>query len=177
MPSCWNHAFATLIARKLVADINAIIGACARSVAMQRAVDIVAAMQAGSVQPTLVTYNTLLHAYDRMRLTSKAFEALEAMQANRIEPDVLSFTSLVSACGRTREADRARHVLSTMQASRVEPNLFTYSALMAAYKIWGSRSCSKHVGRDDGGDIGARRCLLQFCCTCLCAVGPTSRCV
>ncbi|CAE7235308.1 unnamed protein product [Symbiodinium natans] len=130
---------------KVVADINTLIGACARSVAMQRAVDIVAAMQEDGVRPTLVTYNNLLHVYDRMSMPSRALNVFQDMQDTLVEPDVISFTSLVHTLGKSTQVDRAHRVLSTMQARHVEPNVFTFSALIAAYEKLGDAKVACEV--------------------------------
>jgi len=54
-------------------------------------------MQAAGVTPDVVTYSSLISAYDEGEQWQKADEAFKQMQAAGVTPDVVTYSSLISA--------------------------------------------------------------------------------
>lgn len=83
-------------------------GRLARDV--ERAFEVYETMQERGIEPTAVTYNSLINACIQARDVEQAFEVYETMQERGIEPDAVTYTSLINACIQARGVKQAFEV-------------------------------------------------------------------
>uniref|UniRef100_A0A7S1IQ40 Pentatricopeptide repeat-containing protein-mitochondrial domain-containing protein n=1 Tax=Eutreptiella gymnastica TaxID=73025 RepID=A0A7S1IQ40_9EUGL len=96
----------------------------------QRAEKLWIAMRAAGVQPSVVTYNTMISVYHRTGEWQKARAMYKHMVQKGLEPDQTTFNSLICAFGRGGQFSHAIHTFHEMQQAGFTPNVVTFSALI-----------------------------------------------
>merc|ERR1719162_744362 len=101
-------------------------------------------MKAHSVQPNMVTYNTILNAFAQCGAMERAPALLEDMKMATppLEPDVVTYSTLVKGFCNSGNFDRAMLILKEMQASgKHEADEVLYNSLL--------EGCAKEHRPDD----------------------------
>merc|ERR1719203_623870 len=114
-----------------IATYNALIDACARSCDMTRVPGLLEAMVEQNIEPTVITYSTILKGYCQENRLDKAFDLLEEMkQSSKYQPDEITYNTLIDGCARYGLYDRGVLLLREMQEAGVRPSNFTLSVLV-----------------------------------------------
>jgi pentatricopeptide repeat protein len=110
---------------------NTLIDACARSQEMFRIPTLLKEMDRQGIEPTVITYSTILKGYCMENKLEKAFEVLEDMKrSQKFLPDEITYNSLLDGCARHGLFERGMSVLADMEESGVVPSNFTLSLLV-----------------------------------------------
>jgi pentatricopeptide repeat protein len=114
--------------------------ACGDPAGGRRAVEVLNSMRRQSVerstvQPDIVSYNTVLTALNRSREPSNAETILRDLILNpeSPRPNSRSFASVISAWSEQGNAKRALTVLDLMPQADCEPNTFIYNAVLQGF--------------------------------------------
>jgi pentatricopeptide repeat domain-containing protein 1 len=91
-------------------------------------------MRAAGVQPTVITYNALISAYEKGAQWERAKAAFEEMKAVGVQPTVITYSALISAYGKGAQWERARATFEEMRAVGVQPDRPTYNPLLTV--LW-----------------------------------------
>jgi pentatricopeptide repeat domain-containing protein 1 len=84
----------------------------------------------GYVEPSLVTFNTLISACGKAGQFSEALELHAKMQARGLKPDNFTVCSLITAAANAGRAPDAAAIFQDFCASGGRPNTVTYNALV-----------------------------------------------
>ncbi|BDA50928.1 probable pentatricopeptide repeat-containing protein At2g31400, chloroplastic [Coccomyxa sp. Obi] len=89
-------------------------------------------MAAEGLQPTRVTFNTLLKACMRAKDAARADEVLTWMQERSCQGDEFTYNTYIKAASYSGDVERALRVLPRMAASGVEPTPAVWGSLIVA---------------------------------------------
>lgn len=122
-------ALARCAAEKVVPDVL-LYTMLMRCYAKQRnypsARQVLTRMQAAGVQPTVVTYNTLLSC------CGNGIQAQRLVQDMVVPPDVVTYNTLLSCYKHSPGSRRTMYgVVATMRAAGLKPDLVTYNTLLS----------------------------------------------
>lgn len=117
------------------------IHACSLDLNMsaERASDLYQEMTERGLQPTLETFNSLIHVYaSRKDYFTEAWRISESMQRNNIQMDKTTWHGLLSACVTNRDIGRARTLVRELfrlggTQEAWQPDGITYQLLFRAY--------------------------------------------
>ncbi|KAG0587095.1 hypothetical protein KC19_2G140400 [Ceratodon purpureus] len=98
----------------------------------EEAFEMKAAMGRLGVQPSVVTYSTLINCCVKLGDMERAYSLLAEMKTNGIEPNAHCYNPLIMGFGSQERLDRALEVLKEMLAAGVQPDSYTYSMLIFA---------------------------------------------
>ncbi|CAL8462833.1 g2367 [Coccomyxa elongata] len=89
-------------------------------------------LAAEGLQPTIVTFNTLLKACMRVKDAARADEVLAWMQERSCQGDEFTYNTYIKAASYSGDVERALRVLPRMAASGVEPTPAVWGSLIVA---------------------------------------------
>ncbi|KAM0943699.1 putative Smr domain, tetratricopeptide-like helical domain superfamily [Dioscorea sansibarensis] len=81
-------------------------------------------------QPTVVTYNRLIHTYGRGNYIADAINVFHHMQEAGCEPDRVTYCTLIDIHAKAGYLDIALDLYQRMQEVGLSPDTFTYSAMV-----------------------------------------------
>ncbi|KAL1521544.1 hypothetical protein AB1Y20_021203 [Prymnesium parvum] len=90
------------------------------------------AMRAAGVEPTQVTYGTLVSRAAASREPALAAQCFRAMLRRGLQPDVQTFNSLINAFAKAGDANKAFIAADAMQKRGIAPTLVTFNTLIDA---------------------------------------------
>merc|ERR1719163_2222047 len=127
-------------------------------------------MKAGSVEPDIITYSTIIKGYCLAGEVDRAFEVLKEMKGDgKYSPDEILYNSLLDGCAKQNRTQDALWLLEDMRAIGVSPSNFTLSI---AVKLMGrarklnqafstvEELCATHGFRPN---VHVYTCLAQAC--------------
>lgn len=121
---------------KEVISWNAMIGGYASHGFAEEALELFGAMRKLKVQPTYVTFISVLNACAHVGLVDQAKKHFQAMVNEfNIQPRVEHFASLVDVVGRHGQVEEAMDIISRMS---VEPDKAVWGALLGACRVHNS---------------------------------------
>jgi pentatricopeptide repeat domain-containing protein 1 len=106
-------------------------------------------MEGKGLLPDLVTYSTLIKAYERAGQWERALEVMKVMQDNNITPNVITYSTAISAVAKAGQWRAALGLLEHMRKDKVQPDAVTYNYVISALS--------------KGGQWDAALRLLQEC--------------
>merc|ERR1719473_370894 len=110
---------------------NTMLDACAKCCTMYRTDEVLKAMRAGSVQPDIISYSTIVKGHCLEGDIDKALVVLKEMRADKMmEPDEIMYNSFLDGCAKQHRVDEALAALEEMQAAGVSPSNYTLSILV-----------------------------------------------
>merc|ERR1719163_1723893 len=139
------------------------IDACARCGSMDKVPPLLEEMKAGSVEPDIITYSTIVKGYCLAGDVDRAFEVLKEMKGDgKYSPDEILYNSLLDGCAKQNRIQDALWLLEDMRASGVSPSNFTLSIarkLNQAFSIV-EELCTAYGFR---ANVHVHTCLVQAC--------------
>lgn len=119
----------SLNCERTVLSFNALLGACVNSKKFDRVSELFKEMPENlSVEPNIVSYNTVIKALcDRGSLDS-AVVAMDEMEKNDIKPDTVTFNTLLHAFYRKNRIEEAENLWSLMEKKNVVANVRSYNS-------------------------------------------------
>eukprot|EP00960_Hanusia_phi_P047258 758317-Hanusia_phi.AAC.10 len=109
---------------------NACIRALERMGDWREALAILNIMDKDSVQPDIVTYNTILSALRHSPDIQNVFMMLKRMK-EKLTPDIVSFNTALAACQRRCDWESGVAILEMMREEGIDRDVFTYSTLIS----------------------------------------------
>ncbi|KAF7843092.1 pentatricopeptide repeat-containing protein [Senna tora] len=89
-----------------------------------------------SIEPNLVSYNTVIKAYCEMGSFDSAISMLDEMEKRGINPDLITFNTLLNGLYRSDRFSDGEKIWSQMDKTNVTPNIRSYNArLMGLAKV------------------------------------------
>ncbi|KAH7847560.1 hypothetical protein Vadar_027602 [Vaccinium darrowii] len=85
------------------------------------------------IEPSVVSYNTLLRVYGEAELFGEAIHLFRLMQRKDIEQNVVTYNTMISIHGKSLEHEKANSLVQEMQRRGIEPNAIAYSTIIS---IW-----------------------------------------
>merc|ERR1719313_2510325 len=104
------------------------IDACARCGIMEKVPPLLVEMQAGCVEPDIITYSTIVKGYCQSGDVARAFEVLKEMKGDgKYTPDEIMYNSLLDGCAKQNLVQDALWLLEDMKETGVSPSNYTLS--------------------------------------------------
>ncbi|OIT35856.1 PREDICTED: pentatricopeptide repeat-containing protein At3g05340 [Nicotiana attenuata] len=131
------------IARRNSVSWNSIIAAYARHGNGYRALQLYEEMRSDGVDPTDVTFISLLHACSHVGLVNKGMEFFESMQSiYGMTPRMEHYAAVVDLLGRAGLLSEAK---SFIEGLTVKPDILIWQALLGACSIHGDAEMGKYA--------------------------------
>jgi len=115
-----------------VTAYNACIDACAKAGLIDFASEIKRNMKDDSIQPTIVTFTTLISAYGKAKKMETVFKNWNQMKAKEIKPNVVAYNTIIGACASNRMYNEAVGYFQEMVSKDLRPSQVTMNAMMNA---------------------------------------------
>ncbi|KAI8639530.1 hypothetical protein BD408DRAFT_392156 [Parasitella parasitica] len=130
-------------------EYHALMFACGIQKLPEKAYSLLAQMKRDdNIEPTVLTYNTLLGCFKRTNNVKRAEEVTAEMKARQIKPDTVTYNTMLHLLLRTQDYSRVIEMYNMMQAEKVRPDMYTYSTLLdAAVKSGNQRFGDKIFGQ------------------------------
>eukprot|EP00439_Symbiodinium_sp_Y106_P015780 s3489_g2.t1 len=109
--------------------VNLAIGACARAIQWEAALQL---LHHGSIQPSLVSFNTAMSACIRGKEAQKALQLFDALGSHAQQPNVLCYSSATSACEKSSQWQRALALFTEMNFATLEGDTIHYNAVVSS---------------------------------------------
>uniref|UniRef100_A0A7S1SFT1 Pentacotripeptide-repeat region of PRORP domain-containing protein n=1 Tax=Alexandrium catenella TaxID=2925 RepID=A0A7S1SFT1_ALECA len=110
---------------------NVLINVCVRSGDSTRIPGLLEDMARHGIEPSIITYSTVLKAYCYENCMDKAFEMFDELKRSRqYTPDEIIYNTMLDGCARSCLYERGITVLKDMEKRRVRPSAFTLSLLV-----------------------------------------------
>merc|ERR1719189_1070175 len=114
-----------------IVTYNALIDACARSGEMGRISPLLEEMAIAKIEPTVITYSTVIKGYCQVNCVDKAFSLLRDMKnCHGLHPDEITYNTLMDGCARYGKWEEGVALLREMQEAGVPPSNFTLSVVV-----------------------------------------------
>jgi len=124
-----------------VSSFHAILSVLEKSGQFQNAIDLLQRMKESSnVQPSLVTYTSVITCCARSGQWAKAVELLNESTFRGFELTSTVFNACISACEKGRQLEKAVEVLRQMDSLRIPANAVTYNSIISACEKVGAKS-------------------------------------
>ena len=123
------------VVRPNVIVYNAAIRACAEGRDLPRAMELYYLLRQDGLQPTVVTYGTLMTACERMGSLSGMSRVWKWMRddPNKIRPNEIVYGAALSCCRKAGDAERAYLLLQKMIfQDQLQPNAATFNTVLMA---------------------------------------------
>lgn len=88
-------------------------------------------MHLHSVEPNVVSFNTLLSAHRRLGEVDRVLAVLRAMRDCRLEPDVISYTTAMACAFECDRSELGMQLYREMREAGIAPSPLTYSVLIS----------------------------------------------
>ena len=113
---------------------NAAISACEKVAQWQRALSMLAEMEARGVAPNVISYSAAISACEKAGQCDRALELLREMRNRGVAPNAITYNAAISACaaGEPPQWQRALELLEEMGREGTEPNTVSYGAAISA---------------------------------------------
>jgi len=111
---------------------NAAIRACAEACDLKRALSLMKDLQAQGLEPTIVTFGTLMTASERVESIEGANAVFRAMKEHGMEPNEIIYGAAISCCRKAGQAERAFLLLRKMVREGLSPNVATFNTAIMA---------------------------------------------
>jgi pentatricopeptide repeat protein len=114
---------------------NAAIRVCAEAYDLHRAFKVFDIIQKDGLQPTIVTYGTLMSACERVgniKGMDKVFQLMRQENEVPIIPNEIIYGAAISVCRKTGEPERAFKLLQKMIKEGLRPNIATFNTALSA---------------------------------------------
>jgi pentatricopeptide repeat domain-containing protein 1 len=124
-----------------LSSFHTILSILEKSGQFQNAIDLLQRLKESSnVQPTLVTYTSVITCCARVGQWAKALELLNESTFRGFELTSTVFNACISACEKGRQLEKAVEVLRQMDALRIPANAVTYNSIISACEKVGAKS-------------------------------------
>ncbi|KAA8518744.1 hypothetical protein F0562_016482 [Nyssa sinensis] len=87
-------------------------------------------MKSREISPDVVTYNTLINGYCRVKKMEEAEKFFVEMKGRNIEPNVISYTTMIKGYVSVGQVDDGLRLLEEMRTFGIKPNVVTHSTLL-----------------------------------------------
>jgi len=112
---------------------NTILDGCARQGLYQRAMPLLADMEAAGVNPSNFTLSVLVKLCSRAKRLDRAFEIVQEISSKyHLRPNVHVYGNLIQACIQHSDLRRAYEVLERLMSERIRPDVRVYTLLLRA---------------------------------------------
>jgi len=110
---------------------NSLLDGCARQGLYQRAMPLLADMEAAGVRPSNFTLSVLVKLCSRAKRLDRAFEIVKEISSKyRFRPNVHVYGNLIQACIQHNNLRRAFEMLEQLMSERIRPDVRVYSLLL-----------------------------------------------
>lgn len=100
------------------------------------------------IEPTVITFNTMIHAYTKSGNLGRAIELFARMLKDGVKPTQTTYNSMIHAYSTKGELDEAIELFSRMLEAGIKPNLYIYNSMIAAHAKFGNlESCEQMIGK------------------------------
>lgn len=112
---------------------NSAIQACSKTGDPEGALRYVSDLRSRGLQPSIVTYNSLLDGFARTgNVTFMLRTFREMKQTAALQPDGRTYSIVINGCARAERVNSAFSVLAMMRRAGLPPNAVTYSTVINA---------------------------------------------
>ena len=112
---------------------NAAIRACAEATDVDMALELLDDLRKDGLQPTLVTYGTLMTAAERVASTDVASRIFSFLRdEDGLEPNEVIYGAAISCCRKAGEPERALLLLKKMIKEGLQPNTGVFNTVLMA---------------------------------------------
>jgi len=147
---------------------NTILDGCARQGLYQRAMPLLADMEAAGVNPSNFTLSVLVKLCSRAKRLDRAFEIVEETSSKyHIRPNVHVYGNLIQACIQHNQLRRAFEVLERLMSERIRPDVRVYSLLLRACLAAGEAQDAAGLIRAASGLRGVHPRLISYAASAL----------
>ncbi|KAM7481371.1 hypothetical protein LguiB_005954 [Lonicera macranthoides] len=125
---------------------NSIIAACARHGNGSKVLELYEQMKSKGVEPTDVTFISLLHVCSHVGLVDKGMEFLESMETvYGLSPRMEHYACIVDMLGRAGRLNEAKSFIKKLP---VKPGILVWQALLGACSIYGNTEMGKYAANE-----------------------------
>lgn len=125
---------------------NSIIAAFARHGSGSKVLELYEQMKSEGVEPTDVTFISLLHACSHVGLVDKGMEFLESMETvYGLSPRMEHYACIVDMLGRAGRLNEAKSFIENLP---VKPGVLVWQALLGACSIYGDTEMGKYAAKE-----------------------------
>jgi len=127
-----------------------LIYGCAKSNCLALAEQVFEKMIQQRIQPTVVTYSSMIDACAKCNNLDRAHELFRAMTARGLQPDVVAYSSLIDTCAKSGKGalEQAEVLFAEMRQRKIQPNLVTYNSLIFACSRAGSTARAEELFKE-----------------------------
>ncbi|CAB9499881.1 Pentatricopeptide repeat-containing protein [Seminavis robusta] len=111
---------------------NAAIRVCAEACDLKRALLLMKDLREQGLEPTIVTFGTLMTASERAESIDGANIVFRTMKEQQIEPNEIIYGAAISCCRKARQSERAFLLLRKMIRDGLSPNVATFNTAIVA---------------------------------------------
>lgn len=122
------------------------------------------------LEPTAVTYTSLMTAYGTVGNTEAVFRVFSEMEHKGMPLTEVEYGTAMAACGRSADYAKASELLAKMDANRVEPHVGHFTSLMMACVGKRDTSTARMVW-DDMKKRGLKPDVVAYTCFASCFRG------
>ncbi|CAN1245009.1 Pentatricopeptide repeat-containing protein At3g53170 [Linum grandiflorum] len=136
-----------------VFTLNSVIGACGRSLQIEKMEKWYEEFQLMGVQPDIKTFNILIRSYGKAKLDKKMMSVLKFMKKRFFSPTIMTHNIILDTYGKDGRIEEMDQYFKTMKHQGLKPNTVTYCSLVSAYIKAGDMmkvdSILRHVENSD----------------------------
>ncbi|KAF5472092.1 hypothetical protein F2P56_008834 [Juglans regia] len=115
--------------KRTVLSFNVLLGACVNSKRFDLVDGIFRELpEKLSIEPNLVSYNTLINSFCQMGSFDSAVSMLDEMEKKGLEPDLITFNTILSGFYRNGRLSDGEKIWKRMEEKNVVPDIRSYNA-------------------------------------------------
>ena len=147
---------------QLVRELNQLLRELGDQKRLREAERVFRRLVAAGLQPTQVTYGTLVSRAGAAGRCDLAVQFYRDALHRGVSPDVQTCNSLINAFAKAADAKRAASVVKSMRRRSLRPTLVTYNSLLDAAARAGNLTLADEALREMADDVRAARARAQF---------------
>ena len=95
-------------------------------------------MIAEKIQPTVITFNSMIHAYSAGGNLDKAVELFDRMTKDGIKPNLITYNSIIHCYTKVGKLNEAEELFKRMSKEGIQPNLYLYNSMISGEAKFGN---------------------------------------